>query len=80
MKTYTQEELQAAFTKVQDKEHWKNPINAVVDASENLHLIREAVIHFTATVPTFDILKVTEEGTKVAVRAIGYQAGPAGDH
>lgn len=80
MSQYTQEQLQAAFTKVQDKAHWKNPINTVVDATENLHLIREAIIHFTATVPTFDILKVTEEGTKVAVRAVGYQDGPAGDH
>ncbi len=76
---YTQEQLVAAFDKVADKKHWKNPVDAVIDASENLHLIREAVIHFTATVPTFDILKVTEEGTKVAVRAIGYYAGPAGD-
>ncbi|MDO8611133.1 MAG: hypothetical protein Q7R95_11460 [bacterium] len=24
---YTQEELEKAFTKVQNKEHWKNPID-----------------------------------------------------
>jgi len=79
MSQYTQEQFVAAFEKVQDKKHWKNPVNAVIDATENLHLIREAIIHFTATVPTFDILKVTEAGTKILVRADGYYAGPAGD-
>lgn len=48
--------------------------------------LREAIVHFTATVPTFTYLragKVVARGQMydaVRVNAKGYRAGPAGDH
>ena len=48
-------ELQAAFKRVEPKDHWKNPIDCVIDIASDreLHDIREAVIFFTGSVPMF---------------------------
>lgn len=64
---YTQEQLEQAFDLVADKKHWKNPINAVIPLESDQALIREAVIHFTGSVPTF---VRTSKGIKVT--ANGY--------
>ncbi len=41
-----------AFTAVADKEHWKNPIDAVV--SEKLvDILRDAIPFFTGSIPEF---------------------------
>lgn len=64
---YTDEELREAFEKVQNKKHWKNPINAVC-LREDQDVITEAVIYFAGCVPTF-----TPIGTdKLRCRAVGY--------
>ena len=87
---YDQAILQAAFDLVKDTEDWKNDIYGSFkedDGTEPITLDRvssgyctkdlmhEAIIHFTATVPTFSPL---EEG-RIHVEADGYRAGPCGD-
>lgn len=49
---YTREQLEAAFNKVKNPNHWKNPIDAYCHRDE-VELVREAIIFFTATVPSF---------------------------
>ena len=71
--TFTQEELKSAFEKVQAQD-WKDPICKIVPM-ENLDCIRQAVIHYTGTVPTFAHMG----GNRVAVEATGYRMGPCGD-
>ena len=53
---YSQEELLAAFKRVENKKNWKNPINRIVtvDGEEDERLITQAVIHFTGSVPMFE--------------------------
>lgn len=74
---YTQEELETAFKKVQDKKHWKNPIKAFIDKADQM-VVQEAIIHFTATVPTFTKINQGPNKGKVLVQAEGYYMGPAG--
>lgn len=64
----TQEELDAAFKLVEPGTHWKDRIDAVVDGPSDLGVIREAVIHFTGSVPRFTTLP---DG-RVRVQARGY--------
>lgn len=73
-KRFTQEQLEEGFKLVQDKEHWKNPIDALIEPFQ-IEIVQESVIHFTATIPVFK-----KEGEKVRVKALGYRNGPAGDH
>lgn len=75
---YTQEQLTVAFEKVQPKTHWKDKIHAFIDKTEDQVLIQEAVIHFTATVPTFTKINKGPNKGKVLVQAEGYWMGPAG--
>lgn len=74
---YTETQLRAAIDKVTNPNDWRGKIDAVVHLDE-VHLVNEAVIFFTATKPTFE----TVEGDEVAIRvqSIGYRLGPAGDH
>lgn len=86
MGSETYEVMQARLTKafdlVCDHGDWKRPIDALVFDMDldavglTVEDVREAVIHFTATVPvvrhpSFACWRFT---------AIGYRAGPAGDH
>lgn len=64
---------EAYFKLVSDKADWKAPINAFVPATIDLNAITDAVVHFTATVPTYTM---TRDGWNV--KAKGYRAGPAG--
>ncbi len=66
--------MRAAFEDVQNSEDWKAPIFATISAA-NKELTRQAVIHFTGTVPTF---KARPCGL-LRVRAAGYRSGPCGD-
>ena len=52
---YTQQELSAAFQRVQNRRNWKNRVNAVItiENDEEMRLITHAVIHFTGSVPSF---------------------------
>ena len=52
---YTDFELRQAFELVQNREHWKNPVNAVINECDK-EIVQEAVIYFTATVPTFTLI------------------------
>lgn len=63
--------LRAAFERVENKDHWKNPINVVLELTEADKLaIREAVIFYTGSVPRFTLLT----GSRYRVRAAGYYA------
>ena len=76
-----QARLTKAFNLVQPATHWKDQIDAFVPMEAlhrdglTLHDLSEAVIHFTATVPT-----IKEGRTGFFVKADGYRAGPAGDN
>lgn len=66
------EELQEAFDLVKDEEHWKNPIDRVVDESQ-IRILRAAIPWMTGTEAIF--LPVDEPG-KIRVKADGYYLGP----
>lgn len=72
---WTRGQLKTAFEKVQNRDHWKGPINEFLDdqTDEDLEMIREAVSFFTATVTT---IKRLPSG-RVHVTAKGYWNGPA---
>jgi len=86
---WTRDELDKAFTAAvrntaerhgenPDERHWKDPIETVVEPRET-DVTREAIIFFTATVPTQT--ELWKDGKLVILlKAIGYRAGPAGDH
>lgn len=84
---YTQEQLENAFKLVQNKEHWKNPINAYCTTDE-AKPVAAAITYFTATIPTFNFICILDEDdgrfkagdSILKVRADGYRKGPAGDH
>ena len=71
---YTRKQLAAAFKQVQNPKHWKGPIDSFCRESE-MDLVSEAIIFFTATIPTFYRLGQT---SKYRVQAVGYWEGPAG--
>lgn len=66
-------QLKEAFEKVQDKEHWKNPINAVI-AKADLAITAEAIEYYTSTSP--EVVEEYEDGT-IKIYALGYWGGPA---
>lgn len=72
---WTQDELLTAFNNVSDPEDWRGPIDANVDPkTDNVPLLVQAVIHFTACSPT---LAELPDGTW-QLQADGYRCGPAG--
>ena len=73
---FTQEQLETAFARVQNKHDWKMPIKTtiLIENKEELKLIESAIVHFTATHPRFEF----GEANMVKVFADGYRAGPAG--
>ena len=46
---YSREEMDVAFSYVQDSEHWKNPLTALIP-NEMLDVVEQAVIYFTGSV------------------------------
>ena len=70
------EKLDAAFTALHGDNHWKDPIDTVIFRGE-FDLMAQACDFFTATK-----LTIAEEldDERIRVTAIGYRAGPAGDH
>jgi hypothetical protein len=73
-KAVTRGQLNTAFDAVKNAEHWKNPINAVIDAAtlEKIGgeaVLTEAVIFFAGCAPT--IAPARKRGT-FRVRAVGY--------
>ena len=68
---FTQKQLEMAFALVQNLDHWKGPVNALIPVWE-MDVVAAAIEHFTGTEATFgapslDIVRVT---------APGYWAGP----
>ena len=72
---YTYSDLDLAFTTVYNKDDWKAPIDAFCMIGDQ-PLVREAIIFFTATEPTFEKIEGRENWLKVT--AVGYREGPAG--
>ena len=69
----TPEEVQtmdAAFKEIQNKEHWKMPIDHILDSCDDAKqkLITNAVIFYAGCVPNFKRLP----NGKVRVTAVGY--------
>ena len=75
-----QTKMTKAFALVQPKTHWKDPIDTFVSdvalGAIGVDAIREAVIHFTGTVPSIT-RSPSDQG--YYVRALGYRTGPCGD-
>lgn len=65
------------FKLAHDPADWKAPIEVFIPHAMNIAAAEfiDAVEHFTATTPTIE-----ETNHGYWVRAIGYRAGPAGDH
>jgi hypothetical protein len=69
----TRRQFSEAFDRVIDSSNWKNPIDRVllVNDDRDMALIREAVVFFTGSVPTFEKLR---RANCYRVRAAGYYA------
>ena len=65
---YTVEQLQQAFTSVQNSEHWKNPISATINKDDQ-DLVHEAIVYFAGCNPQFEPIMGTE---LLTVKAVGY--------
>jgi hypothetical protein len=72
---YSQAELRAAFSLVEDTDNWKNPIDAWIDASL-WPIVREAVIHFTGSVPCICEIESAAPGTNGQRISIGPEFTP----
>lgn len=70
---FTHEQIREAFGMVQDEDHWKNPIDAIVDRDQ-VDLLARAIPYMTGTPASFDDAGC-EPGT-TRVTAPGYFAGP----
>ena len=70
---YTREELDKAFSKIQNKINWKHPVNAIID-EKDLELVTEAIIFFCGCVPTFTPIFSSPSEPKLWVQAVGYYA------
>jgi hypothetical protein len=68
---YTEKQLEDAFNLVSNSANWKYPIDISLPnfsaASVDRELIKEAVIFYTGSVPTF-----TEYENRLVVKADGY--------
>ena len=71
---FSDDEIKAAFDLVKNADHWKNPIDAVIDRSSQ-DVVAVAIAWYTATPAEFED---TDEPDKVRVTAVGYFDGPAG--
>jgi hypothetical protein len=71
-RSITRAELRAAFDRVADRSHWKNPIasSVVIHSEFEREVIRRAVVFFTGSVPTFEHVA----GPFFICRAAGYFA------
>lgn len=65
---YTIEQLQQAFTSVQNPVHWKNPIDATINKDDQA-LVHEAIVYFAGCNPKFEPIMGTE---LLTVKAVGY--------
>lgn len=82
-----QTRMARAFKLVEPATHWKDPIDAcftprqLIENAVTLNDVYESVIHFTGTVPTITLVfPAVKDSPGYSVKAIGYRAGPCGDH
>jgi hypothetical protein len=66
-------ELLAAFNMVEDKQNWKNPIDAEVtflfgEEEYTKNVTKAAIVFYTGSVPTFELIN----NNTLRVKAIGY--------
>ena len=71
---YTQAELKEAFELVQNAQHWKGPIEAVIPI-EKRDVVEAAIPFYTATNAIFR--PIQNNPARIYVEAPGYWAGPA---
>ncbi|MBS7671297.1 hypothetical protein [Croceicoccus gelatinilyticus] len=69
---FTIEEIEAGFDAVKNAEHWKGPIDAIIDEDQK-DLIGRAIPWFTGTPAEFF---QTDQAGKLRVVAAGYWNGP----
>lgn len=71
--------LSAAFDRVKNPDHWKNPIDAyiTIDTPEELATVLEAIEFYTATSGTARKLHRVGDADVYRITAPGYYAGPA---
>jgi len=68
-------ELKALFERVENKQDWKNPIDATIVLQESeVEKLREAIIFYTGSVPTFKRISTNVQ----RVVAAGYYATMTG--
>lgn len=73
---HTREELKAAFEKVQNKEHWKNPIDAFI-SPDDYEVTDEAIAFFTGTrINSCVVISGGPNKGKWHIKADGYYLGP----
>jgi hypothetical protein len=69
-------QLKEAFEKVQNKEHWKNPIDAFIDPKD-YDVTDDAIAFFTGTRINYAVTaRVGPNRGKIHIKADGYYAGP----
>jgi hypothetical protein len=71
---YRLEQLAAAFDRVRNPRDWKAPVVAEISVTER-HVVEQAVLWFTDTVPVFVAIPGATE--RLVVRAPGYRLGGA---
>ena len=71
---FTQEQLTTAFNRVSNKTNWKLPIKCTVEfnGDEDMKLLSCAIVHFTGSVPSFNIYQLKSGKKKVKINAVGY--------
>lgn len=76
METYDEKQarLKELFKLVENRKNWKNPINRFVPDGTDMEGLREAIIHFTGSHPTFTRV-IRRKGKK---DTWGYQVTAAG--
>lgn len=68
--------LRVVFEKVQDKTHWKNPIDAFIDAKD-FEVTDSAIQFFTGTrIHSAVLVKSGTNNGKYHIKADGYFLGP----
>lgn len=71
---FTDAEIKAGFDLVKPANHWKDPIDAIIDQDQQ-EIVAVAIAWFTACEAAFT---KADNSTKVRVTAPGYFNGPAG--
>ena len=74
--SFTDEQLKDAFTAVQNKEHWKNDVDAIVDASLK-DVVPVAIEWYTGT-SRFAVMITDLPDEKIRVQASGYWSNGMG--